>query len=180
MVFCTLWLGLLLGGSAWLRCHQPQEAAPPKPAFFSARHALPENYRLGKSDLDWNSETGKGLTQQDFLGRYLAKEIKANQTVTRNDLRLLPVVKWAAEKEAFLLPLGNQQALVESINAGDKVSLFEENRLILQQIPVLALLCDPPEGTSCAAIISLDREQGQLFAHSNPSKIRVVVGTQER
>lgn len=172
----ALWLVFLAAGGWCLRCH-PAKKPPPKPApGFAAKHGLPENYRIGKTDLDWNSESGKGLFQQDFLGKYTAKKFAAGGAVTVEDLRTQPAIDSAADREASLLPLKSRPDLIEVLNAGFKVNLFEDNRLLLKQVPVLALLCDPPAGSNCTAVLDLNRTEAQIYASKAPDKLRIVLG----
>jgi len=173
----VLWLVFLVAGSWWLHCHPAKEMPrKPGPPAFTAKHVLPENYRIGKADLDWISESGKGLPQQDFLGKYTAKKVAAGGAVTVEDLRTQPAIESAADRETALLPLNDHHDLIEVLNAGSKVNLFDDNHLLLQQVPILGLKCDSPEESNCAAIMELNRNEAQLYAHSTPGKLRVVLG----
>jgi len=176
-VLGVLWLVFLLAGGGWLRCHPARKPpAKPDPAAFAAKHALPENYRIGKADLEWSSEGGKGLLQQDFLGKYTAKKVASGGAVTVEDLRTQPAIESAADREAALLPLKSQPDLIDALNAGSKVNLFEDNRLLLKQVPVLALLCDPPAGSNCTAVLDLNRTEAQIYASRSPAKLRIILG----
>ena len=176
LVLGVLWLVVLIAGGWWLH-HHPSKETPGEPglAAFAAKHALPENYRIGKADLDWSSDSGKSLSEQDFLSKYTAKEIAAGGAVTVGDLRILPAIKSAANREASLLPLNSHPDLIEVLNAGSKVNLFEDNRLVLKQVPILALLCDPPGGSNCTAIMDLNRDEAQIYARGS-EKLRIVLG----
>jgi hypothetical protein len=177
LVLGALWLILLIAGGWWLHHHPAKVGSEePGPPAFPAKHALPENYRIGNPDLDWRSDSGKGLSPQDFLGKYTAKEIALGGPVTTADVRMLPAINSAADREASLLPLKSQPELIAALNAGSKVNLFEENRLVLKQVPILALLCDPPGGNDCTAIMDLNRNEALIYAHTSRDKVRIVLG----
>jgi hypothetical protein len=175
-VLGALWLGALVVGGCLLHCHPAKETQGERgSSAFVAKHTLPENYRIGNTDLDWNSDTGKSLHERDFRGKYTAKEIAAGGAVTVGDLRIVPAIKSGANREASLLPLNNQPELIEALNAGSKVNLFEDNQLVLKQVPILALLCDAPAGSNCTAIMDLDRNEARIYAHVS-AKLRIVLG----
>jgi hypothetical protein len=177
LVLGTLWLVFLIVGECCLYRHPPKETdEKPRPPAFSAKHALPENYRIGRADLDWSSDSGKSLSQQDFLGKYIKKEIAAGAGVTVDNLLPQPAIKPAADREATPLPLASQPELTEALNAGSRVNVFEEKRLVLKQVPILALHCAPASGSNCTAIMDLDRNEAYIYAHTSPDKLRIVLG----
>jgi hypothetical protein len=182
MVLGVAWMGFLIAGGLWVKCH-PRDEKPsekPKPERYAAAHDMPANYRIGKLDLKWSDSSETKAASTRFMGKHLAHDVRNGEMVVVEDLRAKPIVKPAPGKEVFSLSLLGRPDLIDTLNAGLRIDLFQNDQVVLRQIPILAVQCDPPETPNCVVWLGLDANEAQHLGHIELAKLRLLTVSRER
>jgi hypothetical protein len=92
-----------------------------------------------------------------LVGRYLKTSTKSATVISPTSVSDSPSLRVDSGKVPFLIPLGERDPLVEIINAGWKVDLYRAGQRLLENAPVIAIMC-PASGSSasvCTAAIEV-------------------------
>jgi len=160
-------------GAWWLSCHPPVPAQKPKPEIYLAVHAMPANYRLSKADMKPADQAQKDSTLPQYLGKYLVHDVPADQPVETANLRAKPVLSPSTGKDIFPFSLEGRPDLIETLNTGSKIDLYQNTQAVLKQVPVLAIQCDPPASTSCKVILDVTAEEKNKLSALELARITI-------
>jgi hypothetical protein len=186
----VLW-GVALGvGRAWI-LKNPLKPVPANPAAsrpscaaaaskdrqagFRAKHDLAANYWIKEQDLDWTTPTTGGVQKSDFIDHYSACPVHTGEMAIASEMSLLPKVEPASGHIVYPLHIEDLR-VTQSVNAGAKIDVWDGNRLVTQDIVVLAVLCGPA-GPTNNCVVLLDAATGDLsrIQSSNSQSIRIVL-----
>jgi hypothetical protein len=179
------WGGLIGAGYWWIVTHPNTVGGSPKPitttlgcstagskkgmASFAAMRNLPVNYWIGDSDLDWGS-SAMGAQRVSFQSHYTTCAVKAGERVIESELAPRPRVDVAAGHTAYPLLLPQPPERME-LNAGSRVDLWHEGRLLVREGAVLGVQCDP---AGCVAILDLLTDELVAVQSTDPKLLRFV------
>jgi len=172
LILCWIWLDTLLVGRVWILGHPKLKAAASATASslctsplqktnlpgFRAKRNLAVNHWIREDDLDWTLPTG-GAQKADFMNRFSACPIQSGETVILSETRPLPKLEPEANHLTYRLGVLDVR-VVQTINAGSRVDIWDENHQIAQNILILALICTPSAPPKdCSAMLDVGPEE---------------------
>jgi hypothetical protein len=188
-VIIVFWTAALSAGRAWILSH-PRMAASAKPVVvppacaaaaqksqlpgFRAKRTLAPNHWIREEDLDWTALPAGSLQKTDFVNRYSACPIHAGELVLASETRLLPQVEPIAGHVAYPLEIREPRVL-QTVNAGSRIDVWDQTHLVTQNTPVLAVLCksdSPPN--DCLAIVEAAVDEFSRLQSSKAESLRII------
>jgi hypothetical protein len=146
----------------------------------TAAKDLPANHRLADSDLlapatSWTLARSVPDASK-YTGRYLNHGVKSGEVVQIASLQPHPTIKAKEGTEAFPWFLHDADQRWQTIlDVGWRVDLCAETCPAMDA-PVLALDCDSPNSSNCAAELQLTRAQrDSLLSYSPKNKLTLAI-----
>jgi hypothetical protein len=171
VVLGVVWATIVGFGWWWLICHPPKQPGKPQPERYLAAHDMPENYRLGKSDLKAVDASIGESTLSQYLGRHLVRNVYQGNIVAITDLRAKPILAPSAGKDFLPFSIEGKPDLIETLNAGSRIDLYQNTECLQKAVLVLAIQCDPPATTNCKAILDLSESDKNALLKRESVKI---------
>jgi hypothetical protein len=188
MIVVVVWGLVLAAGGGWILCHPRTAPAhsvavssscivaaeKAKLASFRAKHNLAVNHWIREEDLDWASPLSQGAARTDFLNRYSACPIQAGEPVIASETRVFPQIEPGSDYVAYRLGILDPR-VTQTLNAGARVDIWDENHRVAQNILALAVICTssaPPK--DCSAILDIPADQFFLLRSSKPESLLII------
>jgi hypothetical protein len=186
-IVSVLWLGTLLAGCEWILQHAKMiparsitgyfscaaAAQKTNQSGFSAKHNLAANHWIREEDLDWTSSRG-GAQKADFINRFSACPVQSGETLVLSETRELPKMEARSDRLTYRLGVTDVRA-IQSMNAGSRVDIWDENHQIAQKLLVLALLCTPgAPPKDCSAILDVSPEEFSRLRGSKAESLLII------
>src|SRR5262245_10807630 len=193
-VAITAWSALLIAGSVWIRLNPSPRTAGGPPAApaatcrdaaakrglagFIASKPMARNHRIGPNDLDWATGTG-GAQKTDVLSRYSTCVLKAGDRLIPEETQPLPATEVPVGRAGYPLPLTSDPRLLETINAGSTLDVWDDSTLVVRGVRVLAIQCRPASANpadKCSAILDAAIDDVPRLLKADPTRL-LVIGT---
>jgi hypothetical protein len=119
----------------------------------TATSAMPTNHVISMNDLN-------GVRASELTGMYLRQKVAKGAAITPRDVSSTPVLG-AGAKALFAVPMPDEQAARERIEAGMRGQICNESNSIAVA-DVVAVVCDKPDDSkSCVVLAAATGIEGE-------------------